>query len=264
MTDAAIYGRDFAGVYDRIFPSGSDIDQTVSRLADLHVGGGLSALEFGVGTGRIALPLAEHVGDVVGVDASPDMLAVLTAALQQRARPVTAVLADIRDYDDGRTYGLVYCVCGTLSMLMDPDDQRRVICNAARLLAPEAALVIETHNPAAVRAMHAGRPRDSFFMPYPGKDTGLLSYSTIDEANSFWHLAHIWFEPGDIRVLQEFSRFITPDDLDAHAERAGLHLTERYSDWDGSSFSGDEPMYISVFRAMSSDRAAAPAGLAGA
>ncbi|MGA3541764.1 methyltransferase domain-containing protein [Micromonosporaceae bacterium DT194] len=265
MTDIhdAGYGRQFADFYDRLFPGGPAVAQTVRRLADLHPGDGAATLELGVGTGRVALPLAELVGPIVGVDSSPEMLAVLTATMAAAGNathpvggpatavdgPVTPVHGDLRDWSDGRRYGLVYCVCGTLSMLLDPEEQARAVQAAAARLAPGGTLVIETHNPAFALALNQGRARDSFFVPYPGQNTGLLSYSTIDAERRLWHLAHIWIEDGRSRIATELSRLTTPEEVDAYAERAGLRLVERHSDWSGTPFTGAEPMYVSVYRA---------------
>ena len=267
------YGRQFADFYDRLFPGGPAVSQTVRRLADLHPGDGAATLELGVGTGRIALPLAELVGPIVGVDSSPEMLAVLTrtmaaagatasptsgdrpatpaggSAVPAGDGPVIPVHGDLRDWSDGRRYGLVYCVCGTLSMLLDPQEQARAVRSAAARLAPGGTLVIETHNPAFALALNQGRARDSYFVPYPGQNTGLLSYSTIDAERRLWHLAHIWFEDGRSRIATELSRLTSPEEVDGYAERAGLHLVERQSDWSGTPFTGAEPMYVSVYRA---------------
>ncbi|TDB95805.1 class I SAM-dependent methyltransferase [Micromonospora fluostatini] len=244
------YGRQFVDFYDRLFPGGPAVEQTVGYLADRHPGGGLPTLELGVGTGRIALPLAERVGEIVGVDSSPEMLDVLRAALADRPRPVTPVHGDIRDWADERRYGLVYCVCGTLSMLLDPAEQQRTVQVAADRLAPGGTLVVETHNPEfALAVLNQGRARDSFFVPYPGRDTGLLSYSTIDVTHRVWHLAHIWIEEGRSRIATELSRLTTPDEVDGYAERAGLAPVARHADWTGTEFTGAEPMYVSVYRA---------------
>jgi SAM-dependent methyltransferase len=249
MTQIAVdYGRQFASFYDRIFPSGPEADQTAARLADLHLGGDTPALELGVGTGRIALPLSSLVGEVVGVDASPDMLEVLRGALKENPIPVTPVLDDIASYDEGRRYGLVYCICGTLSMLLDPADQQRAVTAAARRLAPGAALVIETHNPGGVEALHGGRPRESFFIPYPGQDAGLLSHSAIVAEHRLWQMSYIWFDDGRIRIANEVSRLTTPDEIDGYAERAGLTPVERHSDWKGGEYRADSAMQICVYR----------------
>jgi SAM-dependent methyltransferase len=247
-TQAVAYGRQFADFYDRIFPPGAGADATAAWLAALHPRDGSPALELGVGTGRIALPLAERIGEIVGVDASPDMLEVLWDELERRPLPIEPVLADIRDYADDRRYGLVYCVCGTLSMVLDEADQQRVLDTCARAVQPGGTVVIETHNPGGVEAIHEGRLRDSFFVPYPGVDTGLLSYSTIDPARRLWQLSHIWFEEGRSRVATEVSRLTTPREIDAYAEAAGLRPEARQGDWTGKPFEGGEPTVICVYR----------------
>jgi SAM-dependent methyltransferase len=242
------YGRQFADFYDRLVPGGPLAEPTATRLAELHPGAGLPTLELGVGTGRIALPLADRVGEIVGVDSSPEMLAVLATHLADQPRPVTAVHGDIRNHADGRRYGLVYCVCGTLSMLLDPAEQQQVLDVAATHLAPGGVVVVETHNPAFAEALNQGRTRDSFFVPYPAPDTGLLSYSTIDAENRLWHLAHIWIDEGRSRIASELTRLTTPDEVDAYAEKAGLRPVGRYGDWLGTEFTGLEPMFVSVYR----------------
>jgi SAM-dependent methyltransferase len=249
MTGLAIsYGRQFADIYDRIFPAGADANQTAANLADLHAGSAAPSLELGVGTGRIAIPLAERTGEVVGVDASPDMLDVLRLALEKNPRPVVPVLGDMTTYQDDRRYGIVYCVCGTFSMLLDPKDQQRTVSAAARQLAPNAVLVIETHNPAGVEALHDGRVRESFFAPYPGPDAGLLSYSTISTSRQLWQLSYIWFDAGRVRIASETSRLTTPEEIDRYAEQSGLALAARYCDWQGTPFRDDAPMQICIYR----------------
>ncbi|MEH0970610.1 class I SAM-dependent methyltransferase [Micromonospora sp. CPCC 205546] len=243
------YGRQFVDFYDRLFPGGPAVEPVVAYLADLHPGDGQPTLELGVGTGRIALPLAERIGEIVGVDSSPEMLDALRSALTDRPRPVTPVHGDIRDWADDRRYGLVYCVCGTLSMLLDPDEQQRVVQAAAARLAPGGTLVVETHNPQfSLAVLNQGRARDSFFVPYPGPDSGLLSYSTIDVENRIWHLAHIWIEEGRSRIASELSRLTTADEIDDYAERAGLVRVARHGDWAGNEFTGMEPMHVNVYR----------------
>ena len=254
-TGLADYGRQFAGVYDRIFPPGPGAEQTAAWLAGRHPGGG--ALELGVGTGRIALPLAARTGPVTGVDLSPEMLASLRAAVAHRRLPVTAVQADIRDYDDGRRYGLVYCVCGTLSMVLGVADQQRVLDTCARALAPGGVVVIETHNPAAVEALHGGRRHASFFVPYPGRDTGLRTRSTLDERRRRWELSHIWCEGERSHAAAERSRLTSPAEIDGYAERAGLRLVARRGDWRDSPCAGTEPTVECVYAHGGDERAGA-------
>jgi SAM-dependent methyltransferase len=242
------YGRQFADFYDRLFPPGAEANRTADRLAALHPGGGLPSLELGVGTGRIALPLSDRAGAVVGIDSSPEMLAVLRAALEAEPRPVTPVHGDVREYADGERYGLVYCVCGTVSMLLTEAEQRQVLVRCADALAPGGVVVIETHNPAFVARLHGDRTRESFFTPYPGPDTGLLSYSVLDPGGALWRLSHLWFEDGRVRIASESSRLTTPAEIDAYAAAAGLRPAGRYGDWDGTPFAGAEPAAVCVYR----------------
>ncbi|MFJ6727125.1 class I SAM-dependent methyltransferase [Streptomyces sp. NPDC091281] len=242
------YGRQFADFYDRLFPPG---DLTAKWLAALHPGDGTPTLELGVGTGRVALPLAGLVGEVVGVDSSPEMLDVLRAELARAPRPVTSVRGDIRDYRSERgdhAHGLVLCVCGTLSMLLDPEEQRRVLETCAAALAPGGAVVVETHNPAFVEEMHEGRVRDTYFVPC-GPDAGLQTYSLLNTELRMWQLSHIWHEGGGTRLAHEVSRLTGPEEIDAYAARAGLRLEARYGDWHGTPFTGREPMTVGVYRA---------------
>jgi SAM-dependent methyltransferase len=244
-TGLAEYGRQFAGFYDRIFPPGPGAEQTAAWLAAHHPGGG--ALELGVGTGRIALPLAARTGPVTGVDLSPEMLARLRAEVARHGLPVTPVQADIRGYDDGRRYGLVYCVCGTLSMLLDPADQQAVLDACARALAPGGAVVIETHNPAAVEALHGGGREAAFVVPYPGRGARLRTRSVLDVGARRWELSHTWCEGARAREAAETSRLTWPGDIDRYAERAGLRPLARCGDWRGAPFAGSEPTVVCLY-----------------
>ncbi|MFI1888342.1 class I SAM-dependent methyltransferase [Streptomyces jumonjinensis] len=240
------YGRAFADFYDRLFPQDGAADRTADTLAAWHPGG--RALELGVGTGRIALPVARRTGEVVGVDSSPEMLQRLRAAVDGSGAAVTPVHGDIRTYADGSRYGLVYCVCGTLSLLLDPAAQRAAIAQAARHLAPGGTLAVETHNPGLVHTLHEGRARASFFVPYPEPGTGLQTYSTLLPEQNVWHTSHLWHEAGGVRIGTETTRLTTPEDIDAYAADAGLVLVSRQGDWTGAPFDREHsPVHISRF-----------------
>lgn len=247
------YGRVFADFYDRLFPRDAGAEQTARTLAEWHPGG--RALELGVGTGRIALPLARRTGEVVGVDSSPEMLERLRAAIGEAAPPtppVSPVHGDIRCWADGTAYGLVYCVCATLSMLLDPAEQRAAIATAVRHLAPGGTLVVETHNPAFVRALHEGRTHATWFAPYPEPGTGLQTYSTL-VGGDVWHASHLWHEGGTVRVGSELSRLTTPDEVDAYAVAAGLVPVSRHGDWAGTAFTDGSPLQINRYTFPSED-----------
>lgn len=241
------YGRQFGSFYDRIFPKDAGAEQTAEELASWHPGGGLRSLELGVGTGRIALPLAARVGGVVGVDSSPEMLEQLDREIKETNADVVSVHGDIRQYTDDEQYGLVYCVCATLSMILEADQQQEVINRAAQRLAPGGRLVVETHNRDGVLAMLEGKRNTSFFTPYPEPNTGLLTYSTLSPDNRLWQASHIWFEGGTSNVGTELSRLTSPDEVDGYAAAAGLEPEERLADWSGTSYSETGTMFVSVY-----------------
>ncbi|KOU14195.1 methyltransferase [Streptomyces sp. WM6372] len=243
------YGRQFEGWYDRLFPRDESAAVTAARLAALHPEPACGTVEFGVGTGRIALPLARALGaPVTGVDSSPEMLAALRSAGEADAAGVETVLADIRTYAADRTVGLVYCVCATLSMLLTPEDQARAVARAAELLAPGGRFVVETHNKPAVLAAHEGRSRTSYFIPYPEPGTGLQTHSTLLPENDLWHCAHVWFESdGTSRVGTELSRLTTPDEVDGYARAAGLVPESRAADWRGTPYAPEAPMFVTTY-----------------
>lgn len=241
------YGRQFEGWYDRLFPRDGSAARTAQRLRDLHPDPDTGTLEFGVGTGRIALPLSDHVGRVTGVDSSPEMLAGLRAKLADGG-DVEPVHGDIRTYTDERRYGLVYCVCGTLSILLAPDEQQRAVRRAADLLLPGGRLVIETHNKPAVVALHEGRARASYFVPYPEPGTGVQTHSTLLPEGSLWHCSHIWYEAdGTTRVGSETTRMTHPDEVDEYARDAGLKPESRFAAWDGSAYHEQAPTFVSTY-----------------
>ncbi len=250
------YGRQFDGWYDRLLPSRSAALRTAEMLAGLHPDRTAGTLEFGVGTGRIALPLAGLVGRVTGVDSSPEML----AALRERARAegaagtaVTVVHGDMRTYaaPENRRYGLVYAVCATLNLVPDPDERQEVFHRAAALLIPGGRLVVECHNRPAVVALHEGRTRTSYFLPYPEPGTGVQTYSTLSPDHNLWHCSHIWHVgDGTTRVGTETSRLLTPEETDAHAKASGLRPLPQgppYGDWAGTPYTTASPTFISVY-----------------
>ncbi|WP_329381394.1 class I SAM-dependent methyltransferase [Streptomyces sp. NBC_01351] len=241
------YGAQFDGWYDRIFPKDAHAEATARALAALHPDTAAGTLEFGVGTGRIAVPLSRETGPVVGVDSSAPMLAGLAAEAAAQGAPVTGVHADVRTYAEDRTYGLVYCICSVLGLITDPDDQRRTVRRAAALLAPGGRLVVETHNRPAVHALHEGRAQATFFTPYPDPGTGLQSHAVL-LGPDLWQCHQIWFEAdGSTRVGSEVVRLLTPDEVDAYAEDAGLTPTARWSDWNATPYDPRSPLFVTVY-----------------
>ncbi|MDS1272266.1 class I SAM-dependent methyltransferase [Lipingzhangella sp. LS1_29] len=238
-------GRAFAPVYERIYPPG---EPTARFCAARHPGGGHPSLELGAGTGRVALPLAGHVGEVIAVELAPEMVEQLRAAPKPSQGEVSPVEADMTTYEPDRTFGLVLCVCSTIGLVHDRGVQQRLVATWARALAPGGALVIENHNPAAIEELHEGRTRQTAIFPYPQPNRSLLTHGVLDRDNELWTATHVFFDQGTPWTATEVVRLTGPDRVDAYAKQAGLECVERYADVEGSPFTGNEPMFVSVYQ----------------
>ncbi|MGI8758532.1 MAG: class I SAM-dependent DNA methyltransferase, partial [Acidimicrobiales bacterium] len=143
--DASTYGEAFADVYDEWYGDVSDVEGTVDTVVALAGGG--PVLEFGIGTGRLALPLVGRGLEVHGIDASPAMVERL------RAKPggadVPVVVGNFADVQvrAGSGFGVVLCAYNTLFNLTSAAAQQRCFANAARHLRPDGSFVVEAFVP---------------------------------------------------------------------------------------------------------------------
>ncbi|MGY5123173.1 class I SAM-dependent methyltransferase [Streptomyces nigrescens] len=245
------YGRQFDGWYDRLFPDPQAAQETARVLAAIHPDPAAGTCEFGVGTGRIAIPLSRLVGEITGVDSSPEMLNTLAQAALEQDGKVTSVPADIRTFRGRRRFGLVYAVCATLNQVVSREEQQETVRRAADLLVPGGRLVLECHNLPCVEALHEGRARTTLFTPYPDPGTGLQTHSTLDTARGLWQCSHIWYEKdGTTRVGTEYSLLLTPQDTEEYAGFAGLRPVAEggcYGGWDLSGYTDSSPAFITVY-----------------
>ena len=139
LHDVTAYGEQVGETYDRVYGAVLDTDGAVERLLELADGG--PVLELGVGTGRLALPLAGHGLEVTGVDSSPAMLEQLTA--KARAAGMPLIEGDFTDVVVGRSFRLVVLAFNTLFALPTQDAQVACFANAARHLEPGGRFVVE-------------------------------------------------------------------------------------------------------------------------
>jgi SAM-dependent methyltransferase len=200
-----------------------------------------SALEFAIGTGRIALPLSRRGVQVAGVDLSEAMLARLRA--KPGAERVAAVAGDFTTASAGRTFGLVYLVYNTIGNVTTQDDQVACFRNAAAHLAPGGHFVIENGVP-DLRRLPPGQTAVPFtlredrlgFDEYDIVNQGLVSHHHWRDADGAWHTRSIPF------------RYTWPAELDLMARLAGMRLRERWAGWDRSPFTADSGQHVSVWR----------------
>jgi SAM-dependent methyltransferase len=204
---------------------------TVDFLVE-YAGGG--ALELGIGTGRIALPLAERGVRVCGIDLSPDMVA------QLRAKPGGAeVPVAIGDFASTRVEGsfsLVYLVFNTIDNLTTQDAQVACFANAAVHLAPGGAFVVEVGVPAAA-------PLTVFDLSET--HVGVDEYDAASQRLVSHHFSLV---DGTWERLSIPFRAVSPGELDLMARLAGLILGERWSGWRREPFTSESPRHVSVWR----------------
>lgn len=239
--DASTYGERFADVYDDWYGGLTDTDACVAEVARLAAGG--RVLELGVGTGRLALPLAAAGLDVVGLDASPAMLAALAA--KPGADRITAVLGDMADPPVDGPFAVVLVAYNTLFNLVEDGAQARCLAAAARLLAPDGVVVVEAFVPDPTAA--DGRA-DAVSARTVTADRVVLSVSRTDAAAQEVLGQFVDITEAGIRLRPWHIRWSTPAQLDALAADAGLRLDHRTADWPGTPFTPAAATHVSRYR----------------
>ncbi|SIT71114.1 bifunctional 2-polyprenyl-6-hydroxyphenol methylase/3-demethylubiquinol 3-O-methyltransferase UbiG [Microbacterium sp. RU33B] len=215
----------------------------IEVLAALADGG--SAVEFAVGTGRIAIPLAEAGVRVSGIELSHAMIARLREKVSDDVIPV--VQGDMTSASAGEGFSLAILVFNTISNLLTQDAQVECFRNAARHLIPGGRFVIELWVP-QLRALAPGhRGTVEVFEP------GYLLVDTVDTLTQHLVSHHVRFgaalEDGrDAVIGRSPHRYIWPSELDLMARLAGFERESRWADWDRSEFTGESTSHVSVYR----------------
>jgi SAM-dependent methyltransferase len=212
---------------------------TVDRLAELAGDG--RALEFAVGTGRVAIPLAERGVPVTGIELSRPMIDRLRAKVGEERIPV--VVGDMATTRASGEYTLVYLVYNTISNLLTQAEQVACFRNAARHLAPGGRFVIELWIP-ELRRLPPGQ-QATVWHAEPGY-IGLDTYDVLDQQVVSHH-----FRFGDGTQAELFRsphRYIWPAELDLMAQLAGFELEARHADWARTEFTADSRSHVSVYR----------------
>lgn len=213
------------------------LERTVSFLADAACGG--SVLEFGIGTGRVAMPLHQRGIDVHGIDISTDMVAQLRA--KPRSEGIAVTIGDFATTKVIGAFSLVYLVYNVISNLTTQDEQVECFRNAAGHLGPGGRLVVELWIPDLRRF-----PPGAVALPFEVGPSH-LGFDEIDTATQRGVSHH--YSVGTDRVTRFDSpfRYVWPAELDLMARIAGMRLRERWNDWDRSPFTSESPKHISVW-----------------
>ena len=241
MSDDGYFGEDVADRYDERSDDPAEVAlvrRTVDLLAELADGG--PALELGIGTGRVALPLAQRGVAVHGIDLSRAMVKRLRAKPGGADLPVT--IGDFATTRVGDGFSLVYLVFNTIMNLTSQDAQVACFANAATHLRPGGCFLVEVGVPdlqrlppgETVRPFHVGPDRWGFD-EYDVANQGLVSH-------------HLRISPeGATRRSIPF-RYVWPAELDLMARMAGMHLESRWDGWERAPFTSHSRAHVSVWR----------------
>jgi SAM-dependent methyltransferase len=227
------YDAESAAMFDP-----SVVAPVVDVLAELA--GNNAALEFGVGTGRIAIPLAARGVRVHGIDLSAAMLAQLHA--KPEARGITTTAGDITDVRVPGQFSVVYLVFNTIMNLTTQDDQVACFANAARHLSPGGWFVIDVMVPELQRL-----PAGETIRPFAVGPTR-LGFDEYDVVEQQLVSHHYWFDNGAGRTLAMPFRYVWPSELDLMARLAGLQRRHRWGGWDRSPFTAASAAHVSVWQ----------------
>src|SRR4051812_31724015 len=215
------------------------LGQTVDRLAELAGGGG--ALELGVGTGRVAVPLAERGVPLTGIELSLPMVNQLRTKADEATIPV--VVGDMATTEVPGEFTLVYLVFNTISNLLTQEEQVACFRNAARHLGPGGRFVVELWVP-ELRRLPPGSTATVWH-----DEPGYLGLDTYDVLHQRVVSHHFRFGDGhDARLSRSPHRYIWPAELDLMAQLAGFEREDRWADWDRSEFTAASRSHVSVYR----------------
>lgn len=211
---------------------------TVDFLAALAGGG--PALEFGIGTGRVALPLAARGLPVYGIDLSEPMLEQLRR--KPGSESVRATRGSFATTRLGISCRLVYLVYNTITNLTTQDEQVACFQNAAAHLETGGCFVIELFVP-RLRGLPPGQRVQPFHIGE--KHLGFDEY--VDFNAQILHSHHYWNDQGEFRRSSAPFRWVWPSELDLMARIAGMKLEARYAGWSREAFTDDSPSHVSVW-----------------
>ena len=213
---------------------------TVDVLAELASAGG-RALEFAVGTGRVALPLAARGVQVAGIELSPAMADVLRA--KPGADAIDVTIGDMTTTRVSGSFSLVYLVFNTIMNVTTQEEQITILQNAAAHLSSAGRFVVEVGVPSFL-LFPAAEPGRVFDL-----SPGHVGIDTHDDPVGQIISSHHWTLIDDqwVQASAPF-RYVWPSELDLMARLAGLRLEHRWSGWDKSPFTAASTSQVAVYR----------------
>jgi SAM-dependent methyltransferase len=232
------YGEQIADVYDE-WHAGMDPAATVEVLASLAGSG--PVLELGIGTGRVAIPLAARGLEVHGIDASPPMVE------RMRAKPggerIDVTFGQLADVAVDRSFSLIFIVFNTFFALLSQDDQLRCFANVARRLEPGGCFAMEAFVPDVAR-FDRGQRVHAIDVDVDRVRLDVSLHRPVEQRVDGQHLV---ITGEGVRLVPVALRYAWPPELDLMARLAGLRLRHRWGGWDRASFDDDSKKHVSVY-----------------
>jgi SAM-dependent methyltransferase len=214
------------------------VDPVVNFLIDLAFDG--TALELGIGTGRIALPLAQRGVRVHGIDLSDAMVAKLRS--KAGADQISVTIGDFATTTVEGRFSIAYLVFNTIMNLTTQDEQVACFRNVAGHLQPGGCFVIEVMVPDLQRLPPGERVR-AFTV-----SATRLGFDEYDVASQGLISHHYWAVDGKLEGDSMPFRYVWPAELDLMARLAGMSLRERWSGWNREPFTSDSTSHVSVWQ----------------
>ena len=236
------YGEGIADVYDDWYRNMGDGSIEATLLAELADGG--RALELGIGTGRVALPLAARGVEMHGIDSSPAMVAKL------REKPgsdkIGVTIGDMADVGVEGNFALIFVAFNTLFMLTTQEEQVRCFRNVAAHLAPGGRFLVNAFVPDLSRIEQG----QSLGAQEVGPTRVRVDAARYDPLSQLVEATQMRITQDEgIRLQYTKLRYAFPPELNLMAQLAGLTLEHEWSTWDKQPFTSESGNRIAVYRA---------------
>lgn len=247
-TLSAAYSDALAGVYDDVYPSTPDLDDVGHLLRGLSGKDNARVLEVGVGTGRVALRLADQGFRVHGIDTSAQMLAQLAA--KDPENRVARTQGDVTSLEAHDAFDVVLAPFNVLCCAMAVDEQIAMMHAISRLTTRDGHVVIETFDPSD---FHVQRGNDVTTYPLGDRGVMLETVSILPASQNMMVQNTLFTDGNPPTCATSIMRYLWPAELDLLGAIAGLELTARYAGWNEQPFTGGDSrsMCVSVFRPLS-------------
>jgi len=234
---ASTYGDHLADVYDEWFDTVDDA--AIDRLAELAKGG--RALELGIGTGRVALPLVARGIEVHGIDASEAMVTKLRR--RPGAESINVTMGNFADVQVAGEFRLIFVVFNTFFGLVTQEEQVRCFQKVAARLGPGGTFVIEVFVPDMSRFQGGQELRTREVTTERVSLQASLHDPVLQRVKS----QYIVFRNNQVNSYPVEIRYCWPSELDLMARLAGLRLRDRWGNWARGEFNATSEKHISVY-----------------